>query len=114
MAEPMPHEQKGIGTVVVAALVGGLAGVLVGLMVAPKSGRALRTQLGKKAWTVIKEVDGLTGEKAVEAIQTVRQDVVREGRRLVRDVKTLVQELRQPEKEEAGREKTVSPANPSA
>ena len=109
----MSNERNGIGTVVLSALVGGLAGAVVGLMVAPKSGQALRAQLGKKARTVLREVEGLAGERAVDAIHTVRADMVQEGKRLVRDIGTLVQELRKPEKGEERSGMAPGPAEPS-
>jgi len=68
------HQNTNLSTVAVAALVGGLAGAVVGLMVAPKSGKELRQGIYKKA---------------DEALGT---DLVDKGKKLVEDLQTFIQE----------------------
>ncbi|MHB8125559.1 MAG: YtxH domain-containing protein [Desulfitobacteriaceae bacterium] len=86
-------KESGLGTVIIAALVGGIAGAAVGLILAPKSGRELRQDIGCKARQTLQELEEVT-EAKVDTIQDVREDVVREGKRLVEDLKTLFGEFR--------------------
>lgn len=102
------HDKKSkAGKVVVAAMFGGFAGAMLGLLLAPKSGRELRQDLivkahklgdeaaviGDKAQKVWQEIEEKAGEKA-EALQTTGKDWIEEGKRLISDLKTLVYEIR--------------------
>lgn len=89
----MAKEGKDFSTVVIAALIGGLAGAIVGLLVAPKSGSELRKDIEDKAKETWHSLEEITSEKA-DILEGVRADVVSEGKRLVEDLKALVYELR--------------------
>ncbi|HWQ89033.1 MAG TPA: YtxH domain-containing protein [Desulfitobacteriaceae bacterium] len=86
--------ENSMGTVVIAALVGGIAGAAVGLMLAPKSGRELRHDMRFKARQTIQEIENVAEEK-VDKIHDVGDDLVREGKRLADDLKKLFSEFRQ-------------------
>lgn len=60
------HQNSNLSTVAVAALVGGLAGAVIGLMFAPMSGKELRQQQGT--------------------------DLVDKGKQLAEDLQTFIQE----------------------
>lgn len=85
--------ENDVGTVVIAALVGGIAGAAVGLMLAPKSGRELRRDIGFKARQTLNEIEEVAEEK-VDKIQDVGEDLIREGKRLADDLKSLFSEFR--------------------
>lgn len=96
------EEQKGAGltTVAVAALVGGLAGAALGILLAPKSGKELRQDLGGKAHEIgdkahraWRDLEETAGEK-VAAVQTTRDEFVHEGKKLVAELQTMIQEFR--------------------
>lgn len=86
------QKETSVSTVVTAAFIGGLAGALVGLLVAPKSGRELREEISGKAQATWRDLEELSQEKA-EMLETVRAEVSREGKRLINDLQTLIQEL---------------------
>lgn len=74
----MAQESSNNGrTIVIAAIAGGLVGAVVGLLVAPKSGKELRQDISSKA----KE----TWDKV---------DLVEEGRELVSSLRGLVDDIR--------------------
>ncbi len=109
-----------LATVVVAALVGGIAGAAMGLLLAPKPGKELRQELeekaqelgdkalvlGDKAQKVWHNIEERAEEKA-ETLQMTGQDVIREGRRLVSDLKALVREMRQGLNAKTGTDRVV-------
>ncbi len=88
------YRDHGMGTIVIAALVGGIAGAAVGLMLAPKSGRELRHDIGFKARQTIQEIEDVA-EAKVDKIHDVGDDLVREGKRLADDLKKIFSEFRQ-------------------
>ena len=67
------------GTVATAALVGGLAGVIVGLVLAPKSGRELRREFEARAETLTEQVKD--------------SDLLEKGRQLAEDLLSFLQEF---------------------
>lgn len=86
-------KETDLGTVVIAALIGGIAGAAVGLMLAPKSGRELRHDIGFKTRQTLHEIEEVAEEK-VDKIQDVGEDLIREGKRLADDLKSLFSEFR--------------------
>lgn len=80
-----------LSTVAVAALVGGLAGAVVGLMFAPKSGKALRQGILEKADDVIEQVEDVTFHHA-GALKQQGSDLVDKGKQLAEDLQTFIQE----------------------
>ncbi|MDD2234331.1 MAG: YtxH domain-containing protein [Desulfitobacteriaceae bacterium] len=86
-------KETDVGTVAIAALVGGIAGAAVGLMLAPKSGRELRRDIGFRARQTLNGIEGVAEEKA-DKIQDVGEDLLFEGRRLADDLKSLFSEFR--------------------
>jgi gas vesicle protein len=86
-------KETDLGTVVLSALIGGIAGTAIGLMLAPKSGRDLRHDIGFKARQTLHEIEEVTEEK-VDKIQDVGEDLIREGKRLADDLKSLFSEFR--------------------
>ncbi|MFZ3101275.1 MAG: YtxH domain-containing protein [Desulfitobacteriaceae bacterium] len=86
-------KESSLSTVVIAALVGGIAGAAVGLMLSPKSGQELRQDIGSKARQTFQELQEVT-EAKVGTLEDVREDMLREGKRLVDDLKTLFGEYR--------------------
>jgi len=85
------HQPSNLGTVAVAALVGGLAGAVVGLMFAPKSGKELRQGIYNKANDAIDHVEDATFYRT-EALKQQGTDLVDKGKQLVEDLQTLIQE----------------------
>ncbi len=101
-------KESGLSTVVIAALVGGIAGAAVGLMLAPKSGLELRQDIGSKTRQTFQELEEIAEEK-VGTIQNVHGDVIREGKLLVDDLKAFFGEYRRMRiKEEAEAEVAVA------
>lgn len=90
----MPKTQRStsLTTVAVAALVGGLAGAVVGLMFAPKSGKALRQGIQEKADKVL-HVDDVVLHPA-EALKQQGADLVDKGKQLAKDLQTFIHESR--------------------
>lgn len=86
-------KETDLGTVVIAALIGGVAGAAVGLMLAPKSGRELRHDIGFKTRQTLHEIEDVAEDK-VDKIQDVGEDLIREGKRLADDLKSLFSEFR--------------------
>jgi len=85
------HQNTNLSTVAVAALVGGLAGAVVGLMFAPKSGKELREGIYKKADDAIEHVEDVTSHHA-GALKQQGTDLVYKGKQLVEDLQTFIQE----------------------
>ena len=85
------HQNTDLRTVAVAALVGGLAGAVVGLMFAPKSGKELRQGIYKKADDAIEHVEDVTSQHA-GALKQQGTDLVDKGKRLAEDLQTFIQE----------------------
>ena len=84
-------QDSNLGTVAVAALVGGLAGAVVGLMFAPKSGRELRQVIYKKADDAIEHVEDVTSHHA-GALKQQGTDLVDKGRQLAEDLQIFISE----------------------
>ena len=80
-----------LGTVAVAAFVGGLAGAIVGLVFAPKSGKELRQAIYKKAEDTIEHVEDVTSHHA-GAWKQQGTDLVGKGKELAQDLQTFIQE----------------------
>lgn len=85
------HQNTNLSTVAVAALVGGLAGAVVGLMFAPKSGKELRQVIYKKTDDAIERVEDVTFQHA-GAIKQQGTDLVAKGKQLAEDLQTFIQE----------------------
>ncbi len=86
-----PQQHSHLGTVAVAALVGGIAGAVVGLMFAPKSGRELRQGIYRKADDAIERVEDATSLRA-GALKQQGTDLVGKGKQLAEDLQTFIQE----------------------
>lgn len=80
-----------LSTVAVAALVGGLVGAVVGLMVAPKSGRALRKGIQERTDSVIERVGDVTFYHA-DTLKSQGADLAGKGKKLADDLQTFIQE----------------------
>jgi len=93
-------QRPSLGTIAVAALVGGLAGVVVGLMVAPKSGKALRQGLQEKTDVVFEHVGDITHHHA-GSLKHQGTDLVAKGRKLADDLQAFIQESLKSKKGEA-------------
>lgn len=85
------HKTTDLSTVAVAALVGGLAGAVVGLMFAPKSGKELRKGIYKKADDAIEHVEDVTSHHA-GALKQQGTDLVSKGKQLAEDLQIFIQE----------------------
>lgn len=85
------HQNTNLSTVAVAALVGGLAGAVVGLMFAPKSGKELRQGIYKKADNTIVHVEDVTSLHA-GALKQQGTDLVGKGKQLAEDLQNFIQE----------------------
>ncbi len=85
------EQNSNLSTVAVAALVGGLAGAVVGLMLAPKSGRELRQGIYRKADDAIERVEDVTSHHA-GALRQQGTDLVGKGKQLAEDLQTFIQE----------------------
>jgi gas vesicle protein len=85
------HQNTNLSTVAVAALVGGLAGAVVGLMFAPKSGKELRQGIYKKADDAIEHVEDVTSYHA-GALKQQGTDLVGKGKQLAEDLQIFIQE----------------------
>ena len=88
---PKAHQNTNLSTVAVAALVGGFAGAVVGLMFAPKSGKELRHGIYKKADDAIEHVEDVTFHHA-GALKQQGADLVGKGKQLAEDLQTFIQE----------------------
>lgn len=88
---PKAQQNTNLSTVVVAALVGGLAGAVVGLMFAPKSGKELRHGIYKKADDAIEHAEDVTFHHA-GALKQQGTDLVGKGKQLAEDLQTFIQE----------------------
>ena len=80
-----------ICTIAAAALVGGLAGALVGLMIAPKSGKELRQDICGKASDTMNYVGG-TAVHRTENLRQQSADLLLKGKRLAGDLQIFIQE----------------------
>jgi len=89
----MPKTQRSISltTVAVAALVGGLAGAVVGLMFAPKSGKALRQGIQEKADKIL-HVEHVVLHPAEALKQQGTTGLVDKGKQLAKDLQTFIHE----------------------
>lgn len=91
----MPKSEKNtsIGAVAIAALVGGVAGAFVGLMVSPKSGEALRKDIQTKAVNLVDQVQDTTIQHA-EALKQKSTSLVDKGKKIKADLQMLIHDLR--------------------
>lgn len=80
-----------LSTIAVAALVGGLAGAVAGLMLAPKSGKAIRQGIQLKADTVFERVGDVTTHRA-DTIKHQSADLIGKGKKLSDDLQTFIHE----------------------
>lgn len=80
-----------LSTVAVAALIGGLAGAIVGLMFAPKSGKALRRGIYEKADDVLARAGDVTFDHA-RTLKHQGIDLVDKGKRLAEDLQTFIED----------------------
>ena len=71
------QQNSNLGTIAIAALVGGLAGAVVGLMFAPKSGKELRQDVASYNAGALKQ-QGI--------------DLVGKGKQLAEDLQSFIQE----------------------
>ena len=86
-----PQLNTNLSTIAVAALVGGLAGAVVGLMCAPKSGKALRQGIHDKTNDIIEHAEDATLHRA-GALKHQGSDLVDKGKKLAEDLQTFIQE----------------------
>lgn len=86
-------KNKNMGTVAVAALIGGAAGALVSVMIAPKSGKALRKDIQNKAEVLIEQVEDTTSQHA-EALKQKSTDLVNKGKKIKADLQMLFHDLK--------------------
>ena len=84
-------QNSDLSTVAVAALVGGLAGAVVGLMLAPQSGKELRQRIYKKADNAKEHVEDVTSHHA-GALKQQSINLVDKGKQLAEDLQTFIQE----------------------
>ncbi|MDR3600973.1 MAG: YtxH domain-containing protein [Desulfosporosinus sp.] len=84
-------QNTSLGTIAVAALVGGLAGAVAGLMLAPKSGKALRQGIHEKTNDVIEHAEDATLHHA-GALKQQGTDLVEKGKKLAEDLQIFIQE----------------------
>jgi len=80
-----------LSTIAVAALVGGLVGAFVGLMVAPKSGKALRQGIQEKTDSVLERVGDVTLHHA-GTLKHQGADLAVKGKQLADDLQAFIQE----------------------
>lgn len=85
------NQRTNLSTVAIAAFVGGLAGAVVGLMFAPKSGKELRLGIYKKADNAREHVEDVTSLHA-ETLKQQRIDLVDKGKKIAEDLQTFIQE----------------------
>ncbi|MDR3541220.1 MAG: YtxH domain-containing protein [Desulfosporosinus sp.] len=85
------QQNTNLSTIAVAALVGGLAGAVVGLMIAPKSGKELRQGLCKKSGNARERVGDVTSHR-VGALKQQGTDLVDKGKHLAEDLQSFIQE----------------------
>lgn len=85
------NQNTNLGTIAVAALVGGLAGAVVGLMLAPKSGKELRRGIYKKADDAMEHVENVTSHHA-SALKRQSIDLVSKGKELAEDLQAFIHE----------------------
>ncbi|WP_088186800.1 YtxH domain-containing protein [Desulfosporosinus sp. FKA] len=91
----MPEGKKtaSIGSVAIAALVGGVAGAFVGLMVSPKSGEALRKDIQTKAGNLAEQVQDCTVQQT-EALKETGSNLLDKGKKIKEDLQVLWQDLK--------------------
>lgn len=91
----MPNNQKStsLGTVAIAALVGGATGAFVSLLLAPKSGKAFRQDIQNKAADIIEQVEDTTFQRA-ESIKQRSIDLADKGKKLKTDIQLFIQDLK--------------------
>jgi gas vesicle protein len=85
------QQNTNLGTIAAAALIGGLAGAVVALMFAPKSGKALRQGIHDKTSDVIDHAEEATFHHA-GALKQQGVDLVDKGKKLAEDLQTFIQE----------------------
>lgn len=85
------HRNTNLSSVAVAALIGGLAGAVVGLMVAPKSGKELRQGICKKANKTIEHAEDVAAQQT-GVLKQKGTELVGKGKQLAEDLQTFIQE----------------------
>lgn len=91
MKMPRTRRNTDLSTIAIAALIGGLAGAVVGLMCAPKSGKALRRGIYEKADDVLDRAGNVTSHHA-KTLKYQGVDLVDKGKRLAEDLQTFIEE----------------------
>ncbi len=81
-----------LGTVLFAGLLGGLAGAVAGLMLAPKSGAELREDLKDKAQVSLHSLEQ-TAEQGQYSLHEVSSTLVDKGNQLAEDIRVWVHEI---------------------
>ena len=91
----MPKEQKNrhSGSLVLPALIGGVAGALVGLLVSPKSGEVFRRDIKTKAVSLVNQAEETAYQQA-EAIKQKSVDLMEKSQQVVVDIKNLINDLK--------------------
>jgi len=91
----MPNNQRNtsLGTIAIAALVGGATGAFVSLLFAPKSGKAFRQDIQNKTVDIIEQVEDTTFQRA-EAIKQRSIDLADKGKKLKTDIQVFIQDLK--------------------
>ena len=86
------HSKSNAVSVVVAILVGGLAGAMTMLFLAPQSGRVLRRQIKKKGVELRKRSTQLA-EDAMEQMNSKSKKLTKGGRKTIKDFKKKSKEF---------------------
>jgi gas vesicle protein len=86
------EKHTSVGTVAIAALVGGAAGAFVSLMFAPKSGKALRQDIQNKVEGIIEQVEDTTFQRA-ETLKQKSTELADKGKKLKADIQLFIQDL---------------------
>lgn len=87
------QKSTSVGTVAIAAIIGGAAGAFVSLMLAPKSGKELRQDIQHKAVGLIDQVEDTTFQRA-ESLKQRSNELVDKGKKLKEDIQIFIQDLK--------------------
>lgn len=85
-------QKNNLSTVVTAALVGGLAGAVVGLLFAPKRGRELRQDIREKGNGLFEHIEE-TATRHTETLKQQGTDGLEKMKQMVEDLHTFMQEF---------------------
>lgn len=89
MIKKLKFQNSKLSTVTLAALIGGMAGAVVSLMFAPKSGKELRQNIRDKTENVIVRVEDATLNRA-EALKQQGTSLVDKGKKITEEFQTFL------------------------